>query len=181
MNPSESSPQDGPELEEFVRKLSRLRPVDLDPTLSHRLEMALHRADEERIASTKIIYHPFVRWTAAAAALVLAMGLAYESTLQRGSAMPLALEESRPITEREIRPVYQVVNGRMVQSSNQQVMERASYKGIRVIDGKAYRHYEHGNRAYWEPALDPSEPKETQMKSLSQPNPNDSAPAGSEK
>lgn len=156
MNPSERSPRESRELEEFALKLSRLRPAELDSTLSHRLEMALHRAEEERNTPSNLIHYPFVRWTAAAAALVLAMGLAFESTLKQSPAPAVAVQESRPVTEREARPVYQVVNGRMIQSSNQQVMERASYKGIRVIDGKAYRHYQHGNSAYWEPALESS-------------------------
>jgi hypothetical protein len=159
MNSSDITPHDGPEPDEFALKLARLRPVEMDATLVHRLEMALHLAEEERQASSKIIFHPFVRWTAAAAALVLAMGLAFESTLRRPSIAPLAMEEASPATDREVRPLYQVVNGRLVRSSNQQVMERASYKGIRVIDGKAYRHYQHGDRAYWEPALGPVESK----------------------
>lgn len=140
-------------LQDFEAKLARLRPASLDATLAHRLEMALHRAEEDRLAPTNIIQFPFVRWAAAAAALVVALGLSFESTVNRGQAPAVAVQESKPVIEREARPVYQVVNGRMVPASNQQVMERASYKGIRVIDGKAYRHYQHGNSAYWEPAL----------------------------
>ena len=153
MNHSEPTPNHGGDLEEFALRLSSLRPAALDATLAHRLEMALHRAEEERTLPANIIHHSFVRWTAAAAALVLAMGLAVESTVKRGQPSAVAVQESRPMTEGDVRPVYQVIDGRMVQSSNRQVMERASYKGIRVIEGKAYRHYQHGNSAYWEPAL----------------------------
>ena len=153
MNHSEPTPNNVGDLDEFALRLSCLRPAALDATLAHRLEMAMHRAEEERTAPANIIHHSFVRWTAAAAALVLAMGLAFEST-KNGQPSTVAVQETSPIAEREVRPVYQVIDGRMVQSSNRQVMERASYKGIRVIDGKAYRHYQHGNSAYWEPALD---------------------------
>jgi len=153
MNHSEPTPNNVGDLDEFALRLSTLRPAALDATLAHRLEMAMHRAEEERTAPANIIHHSFVRWTAAAAALVLAMGLAFEST-KNGQPSTVAVQETSPIAEREVRPVYQVIDGRMVQSSNRQVMERASYKGIRVIDGKAYRHYQHGNSAYWEPALD---------------------------
>jgi hypothetical protein len=142
------------DLDEFALRLSQLRPSALNDTLAHRLEMALHRAEEERTAPDNIIHFPFVRWGAAAAALVVATGLAFESTSKKAESGTVAIQESRPQLESEVRPVYQMVNGRMVQSSNQQVMGRASYRGIRVIDGKAYRHYQHGESAYWEPALD---------------------------
>jgi hypothetical protein len=154
MNYSDPSKNQSGELEEFALRLSRLRPAALDDSLAHRLEMALHRAEEERSTPDNIIHFPFVRWTAAAAALVVAMGLAVESTVNTGRPATVAVQQSQPLTEGDVRPVYQMVNGRMVQSSNQQVMERASYKGIRVINGKAYRHYQHGESAYWEPALD---------------------------
>jgi hypothetical protein len=155
MNLSDRTHNETGDLDEFALRLSRLRPAALDDTLAHRLEMALHRAEEERTAPDNIIHFPFVRWTAAAAALVVALGLAFESTMTKGRhEAAVVVQESRPQTAGEIRPVYQMVNGRMVQSSNQQVMERASYRGIRVIDGRAYRHYQHGESAYWEPALD---------------------------
>lgn len=157
MNSSSDRPsKQSDDLDEFALRLSRLRPAALDETLAHRLEMALHRVEEERTTPDNIVQFPFVRWAAAAAALVVALSLAFESTVSSGRHQSVALQESQPAAATAVRPVYQMVNGRMVQSSNQQVMERASYKGIRVIDGKAYRHYQHGESAYWEPALDGS-------------------------
>jgi len=142
------------DLDQLAQKLAKLKPAAPDAALAHRLEMALHRAEEDRTAPTNILSFPVFRWTAAAAALTVAFGLAWESTLGPAESGSYAAGASSSPVLPEARPVYQVVDGRMVRVSNQDVMGRASYKGIRVIDGKAYRHFEHGSNAYWQPALE---------------------------
>jgi hypothetical protein len=146
------------DLDDFARRLARLKPAAPDAGLTHRLEMALHRAEEERVAPTNIVAFPAFRWIAAAAALVVSFGLAFESTRGPGESGTYAAGGVTAPAQSEARPVYQVVDGRMVRVTNQEVMGRASYKGIRVIDGKAYRHFQHGSNAYWQPALDDAAP-----------------------
>ncbi len=157
-NPGEPGDSEA-ELDQFADRLARLKPSGLSAHFAHRLEMTLHRAEEELSVESRIVPFPVSRWVAAAAVLVLALALAFDSTLDSGGAPTLASEEAEVTRERAARPVYQVVNGRMVEVSGQQVMGRASYKGVRVMGGKAYHHYQHGDRTYWEPALaSPADP-----------------------
>lgn len=126
-------------LDEFAAKLKTLRPSRPNAQLAHRLEMALHQADEEIAQPTNIIYHPFVQWSIAAAAMFVALIMAFQSTrvepVQDGQQIAQA-------EQAEALPIYQLVNGRMVAVPANQTMKQAAYKGVQVIDGRAYRHFQ---------------------------------------
>ena len=127
-------------LDDFAEELASLRPAALDANLAHRLEMTLHQADEERSKPKNIIYHPFFQRAMAAAALFVALLMAVQTT-QVASPGVGELADVSVAQEAESAPVklYQVMGGELVEVSDNSALKQASYRGVSVIDGRAYR------------------------------------------
>ena len=148
MKPSEIS------LEQLEEGLSQLKPSAPNDDFSHRLEMTIHQAEEELAQPVNIIHHPFAQWAVAAAALFVALLVAVQTT------RPITSEDSAiastpviPAAEVEAKPVYQIINGKLVPVSGSPALQKASYRGMRVINGKAYRDYRHGEEVFMQPVL----------------------------
>lgn len=145
-------------LEDLEERLSQLSPSQPSSDLSHRLEMTIHQAEEELAQPSNIIHHPFAQWSVAAAALFVALMMAVQST--RVEAPSDNQVASAPVTQevrdKKMNPVYQIVNGELVPVAGSPSFQKASYRGMRVIKGKAYRDYRDGEQVFIQPVL-PSE------------------------
>ena len=148
-------------LEQLEERLSGLKPSAPSNDLAHRLEMTIHQAEEELAHPANIIHHPFAQWAVAAAALFVALLMAVQSTRTAATDENALAETSAQIAPKEsqIRPVYQIVNGELVPVSGDPSLQKASYRGMRVIQGKAYRDYRDGDKVYIQPVLTPEESK----------------------
>lgn len=117
--------------------------------------MTIHQAEEELAQPSNIIHHPFAQWSVAAAALFVALMMAVQTTRVVTSSNESVA--STPViktpTEQKVNPVYQIVNGELVPVSGSPSFQKASYRGMRVIKGKAYRDYRDGERVYIQPVL----------------------------
>jgi len=137
--------------EQFAAQLRELKPSQPGPELQMRLEAALREADPGEVAPTNIIQHPFFQWSAAAAALFVALLLAVDSTGPQSS--QVAETEAERSASSEVRPVYRVVDGKLIPANGRAAMMRTSYRGIEVIEGRTYRKYGEGDESFVEPVL----------------------------
>ena len=130
-------------LDDFAERLGSLRPASLNADLSHRLEMTLHQADEELSKPQNIIYHPFFQRAMAAAALFVALAMAIQSTHVASDPTTGQVAEAtvEPVVESKPVNYYQVINGELVQVPENAALMKASYRGVRVVDGIAYRDF----------------------------------------
>lgn len=136
-------------MERFVAQLRELKPAMPGVDLQMRLENALRNAEIDAPVSRKIIYHPFFQWSAAAAALITALCLSIESTEHRvGPQLSQTAPESP--AQPDIQRVFQVVDGKLVPSTGRSAMLQTSYRGIQVIEGKAYRRFGQGQENFLE-------------------------------
>lgn len=132
-------------LDQLAERLGELSPSRPKAQLAHRLEMALHQADKEVAQPSNIIYHPFVQWTLAAAALFVALIVAFQSTRFEA---PAGGEVAQ--AESEVSPIYKFVNGelRMVENTDATLLEvnvttpKWKYQGIQLIKGTPFRRYQ---------------------------------------
>lgn len=135
--------------ERFVSQLRELKPAQPGLDLQMRLEAALREVKLEQSLAQKIVYHPFFQWSAAAAALLTALLVSLESVEQRpGASISQAPAEARSTPD--VHQVFQLVNGKLVPSSNGATMLPTSFRGIQVFEGKAYRKFGHGQESYLE-------------------------------
>lgn len=135
--------------ERFVAQLRELKPAVAGSGLQLRLEAALRETQIDTPRDRKIIYHPFFQWSAAAAALVTAMVLSIESTEHRASPQLTQAAPESP-AQPNIHRVFQVVDGKLVPSAGRSAMMQTSYRGIQVIEGKAYRRFGQGQQNFLE-------------------------------
>ena len=139
-------------LEDFADRLAEVRPSKANAQLAHRLEMTLHQADQDLKASkepTNVIYHPFVQWSLAAAALFVALTVAFESTrFEPASGFELA-----GVDEPAALPVYKLVDGKMMPlggGSADGSLQRISYQGLEVVNGRAYKRFQAGDATVYQ-------------------------------
>ena len=139
-------------LDQLAERLGELSPSRPNAQLAHRLEMALHQADKEVAQPSNIIYHPFVQWTLAAAALFVALIVAFQSTRFEA---PAGAEVAQ--AESEVSPIYKFVNGELLKvedseatlmevNAQRDLMQRESkwqYQGIQIIEGQSFRRFQH--------------------------------------
>lgn len=135
--------------ERFVAQLRELKPAVPGMELQLRLEAALRETNLQPSASGKIIHHPFFQWSAAAAALLTALALSVESTEHRaGSGISQVPVE--PSASPGIQRVFHLVDGKLVPAVSRTMMLQTSYRGIEVIEGKAYRKFGDGRESILE-------------------------------
>ncbi len=146
-------------LEQLERRLSELSPAKPSADLAHRLEMTIHQAEEELAHPANIIHHPFAQWAVAAAALFVALLMAVQTTRDAASLADEGDLAAAPVSvapvEDDIRPIYQIINGELVPVAGTPALQQASYRGMRVINGKAYRDYRQGEKVFIQPVLEP--------------------------
>ena len=138
-------------LQKFADRLGQLRPAKAGSDLNSRLEASLRQADEELSRSRSIIYHPFAQRLVAAAALFVALLMAFQST--RMDSVPGEFAETDTTSISDPRPVYQQINGRLVPVSDESSLQQVKYRGIEVIDGRAYRHFRGEQQTFFQLVL----------------------------
>ncbi len=145
-------------LESLEERLSDLRPATPSSDLMRRLEMTIHQAEEELAEPANIIHHPFAQWAVAAAALFIALVTAVQTTRTTSNTDDgvASAPQHAVSSESEIRPVYQIVNGELIPVSGSPSLQKASYRGMRVINGKAYRDFRDGEKVFMQPVLKPT-------------------------
>ncbi|MFT5468789.1 MAG: hypothetical protein ACI8UO_003901, partial [Verrucomicrobiales bacterium] len=141
-------------LDQLADRLGDLSPSRPNAQLAHRLEMALHQADKEIAQPSNIIYHPFVQWTLAAAALFVGLLVAFQSTRFEA---PTGHEVAE--AESEVLEIYKLIDGEMqstgpsegaMQEVSAQLPGQLRYVGVEIHGGVAYRKFQSGNQVRFE-------------------------------
>ncbi len=136
-------------LETFAQQLASLKPANVSDDFALRLEAALAKADRE-LAPAKVITFPMAQWAVAAAALFVAVLMSVQST--RVDNMPgAAVADVNIEAAEETLPVYQVVDGRLLQVDNASSMHMVKYRGVEVVDGRAFRQFRTDKDTFLQP------------------------------
>ncbi|MEO0445286.1 MAG: hypothetical protein AAF191_04340 [Verrucomicrobiota bacterium] len=134
--------------ESMEAKLNELVLTPPSQDLSLKLSAALREADEEIRTPNNIIHHPFFQWSAAAAALFVALLMAVDSTNSPSAA---GLAEMESMEEAAPQTVYEVIDGQLIPTSGRSAMMQTSFRGIEVIDGQTYRKFSDEDSSFLQP------------------------------
>lgn len=136
--------------ERFVAQLRELKPSVPGIDFQSRLEAAIRETKLSTPIGRKIVHHPFFQWSAAAAALLTALLLSFESTEHRTGGSQLSQAPVQPAVTPEVQQMYQLVDGKLIPTVGRSAMMQTAYRGIQVIHGKAYRKFGQGQESFLE-------------------------------
>lgn len=137
-------------LETFAQQLASLKPANVSDDFALRLEAALAKADREMAPAAKVIAFPMAQWAVAAAALFVALLMAVQSTRVDNTPGNVVADVNIEAAE-ETLPVYQVVDGRLLQVDNASSMHTVKYRGVEVVDGRAFRQFRTDKDTFLQP------------------------------
>lgn len=155
LNAVKTDTMDDKSLDNFAKQLASMKPAAASEDFSLRLEAALAQADEEMVLESKVIVHPFAQpvaqWATAAAALFVGLAMAVQSTRVAAPAEGPSVAEAEVEQTEEVLPVYQVIDGRLYPVNDDHAMQMVRFRGMEVVDGRAFRQFEADDITYLQP------------------------------